>query len=479
MADPSRITPAVRNPEARSGHDISISVDLDPGFAAGSIKGISHDVRATTLAHGKQHVELVDGATIPNRDFVLEIQQAETHEADTSLFLSKGGDTGETHFFLSAFPPSVQPAERLPIEMLYMIDVSGSMQGTSIEQARAALLRALDRLRPEDRFGILQFSSGYSEFAASPLPATSQNLQVARNYVRGLRAGGGTEMLPALIHLMNKPATPGHLRHIVLLTDGDLGNEDQIFAAMRRDLGGARLYTVAIGSAPNLYLATKMAQFGRGSFTQIADINEIEKQMTDLFSKIESPVLTDLVVSFEGVDVEDVYPKRVPDLFSGQPVLICGRITRGRHGVAHLTGRAGDQLIDKAIPFDTGTETFHPGITTLWARQRVEEWMDSWQKADEAAQQQIRTDVIAHAIRYRLVTKFTSLVAVEEKIVNPGGQSNPAAVPAGLPAGWQMEGVWSAPATGTSDAFYRMLGVTLLLAGLLLFFAARKFGAAS
>ncbi len=479
VADASRITPSVRNPQTRTGHDISISVDLDPGFTTSSVASISHDVKADTLAHGKQHVELVGRATIPNRDFVLEIEQAQTRETNASLFLSMGGDTGETHFLLSAFPPAVQPVQRMPVEMLYMIDVSGSMQGTSIEQARAALLQALDRLRPSDRFGILQFSSGYSEFAPAPLAPTPQHVQIAREYVNGLRAGGGTEMLPALIHLMQKPTIPGYLRHIVLLTDGDLGNEDEIFAAMHQNLGGARLYTVAIGSAPNLYLATKMAQFGRGTFTHIADINEIEKQMTGLFEKIESPVLTDLKISFEGVDVEDVYPQRLPDLFSGQPVQIYGRVTKGRHGVAHLTGRAGDEVIDKAIPFDTGAAVFHPGITTVWARQKVEELMDGWPKADEAGQQEIRSNVIAHAIRYRLVTKFTSLVAVEEKIVNPGGQSNTTAVPSELPAGWQMEGIWSVPATGTSDAFYRMLGAVLFLIGLAVFIVVCRFGAAS
>jgi Ca-activated chloride channel family protein len=306
------------------------------------------------------------------------------------------------------------------------------------------------------------------------LPATSENLEAARDYVKHLEAGGGTEMLPALLHLMRKPQTPGYLRHIVLLTDGDLGNEEEIFAALRSDLGDARLYTVGIGSAPNVFLATKMAQFGRGTFTHIADISEISEQMGRLFASIESPVLTDVNLSFDGVEVTDVYPHRPPDLFLHQPLLIYGRIYKGHAGEVHLSARAGDQPYETTIAFDASKATFHPGITTLWARQRVEEMMDQWRGADENGQKEIRDSVIAHAIRYRLVTRFTSLVAVEQVVANVGGQSNTVAVPTELPSGWQMEKVFGAPATGTADEFLETLGAALLFAGLVLLFLLRR-----
>lgn len=479
VPDASRITPLVRNPETRSGHDISVAVDLDPGFESASVKCISHEVNVNRLADGRQHVELAGGTTLPNKDFVLEVQRAESTQPKTALFLSPGNDSGETHFLLAAFPPTVQPSNRTPVEMLYMIDVSGSMAGTSIEQAREALLQALDRLRPNDRFGILAFSSGYREFAPEPLVATPENLEAARDYVNRLEAGGGTEMLPALLHLMRKPVIPGYLRHIILLTDGDLGNEEEIFAALKHDLGDARLYTVAIGSAPNLFLATKMAQFGRGTFTHIANINEIQEQMTRLFESIESPVLTDVKLSFEGVDVADVYPQRPPDLFLRQPLLIFGRISKGRIGKMHLTARAGNDVYESTIAFDASKATFHPGITTLWARQRVEDLMDQWRDSNENGQAEIRGSIIAHAIRYRLVTRFTSLVAVEEVVANPGGQSNTVPVPTELPAGWQLEKVFGAPATGTTDAFFETLGLALLLVGTVLLFLMRRRGALS
>ena len=468
VPDASRITPPVRNPETRSGHDISLSVDLDAGFEFASIKSVSHEITVRRLADGRQHIEIASGATIPNKDFVLEVQQGESTQPKTALFLSPEPNSSETHFLLTAFPPTVQATKRVPVEMLYMIDISGSMSGTSIQQAREALLQALDRLTPADRFGILAFNHSYYEFASEPLRATAESVAAARRYVEGLKASGGTEMLPALTHVMQKPETPGYVRHIVLLTDGDLGNEEQIFSALRHDLGGARLYTVAIGSAPNFFLATKMAQFGRGSFTHIADISEIRAQMGRLLETIESPVLTNVRLSFEGVELAEVYPQRLPDLFLRQPLLIFGRISQGRKGTVHLTAHAGDQPYEASFAFDTSRASFHPGITTLWARQRAEDLMDVWRASDEDARANVRASVISHAIRYRLVTRFTSLVAVEEVVANVGGESRTVAVPTELPAGMQLDKVFGAPATGTADAFLEMLGIVLLVVGILM-----------
>lgn len=476
VRDASRITPPVRNPEGRSGHDISIAVDLDPGFDVAAIKSVSHAIDVSSLRDGRRHIELASGTTIPNKDFVLEAQQAARQLPQTALFLSAARNSSETHFLLVALPPTAQPTKRVPVEMLYMIDVSGSMAGTSIEQARGAVLQALDRLTPGDRFGILAFNNNYFEFASQPLFATTENLAAARRYVKGLQAGGGTEMLPALLHVMRKPEIPGHLRHIVLLTDGDLGNEEAIFAGLRNHLGGARLYTVAIGSAPNFFLATKMAQFGRGSFTHIADISEIREQMGRLLETIESPVLTDVTISFEGVEVADVYPQRVPDLFLRQPLLVFGRISKGRHGTIHLSARAGDRPYEASFPIDTSTAVFHPGITTLWARQRVEDLTDRLRLSGEHERAGIRESLIAHAIQYRLVTRFTSLVAVEGTVANPGGESETVAVPTELPAGMQMDKVFGAPATGTADAFLEALGVLLVGVSIPLWLLTRRIG---
>ena len=474
VPDASRITPIVRNPANRSGHDISIKVDLDAGFSNTTVKSISHQINTSRQSNGRQRIELVDQATIPNKDFILEIQQDESKQVKPALFLSPSG-SGETHFLLTAFPPTVQPQERVPVEMLYMIDQSGSMAGTSIEQARDALLQALDRWRPGDRFDILAFNDKYQVFSQQPLAATPDNVAAARKYVEHLQANGGTEMLPALLHLMKTPETPGYLRNIILLTDGDLGNDEQIFDALNKNLGNTRLFTVAIGTAPNLFLATKMAQYGRGTFTPISNVNEVGEQMGKLLATIESPVLTDIKLTFEGVELADVYPSRTPDLFLSQPLVVYGRITKGRIGKLHITGRAGNAPYETTIAFDTSKSSFHPGITTIWARQRVEDLMDKWRTTpEEKDKDEIRKSIISHAIKYRLVTQFTSLVAIEERIVNEGGQQKTVPVPTELPEGMKMEKVFGAPATGTADAFLETLGITLLFAGAAFWFLLRR-----
>jgi Ca-activated chloride channel family protein len=377
---------------------------------------------------------------------------------------------------LVAYPPSVEAlAQRAPLELVFLIDVSGSMSGTSIEQARAALLQGLDRLRPDDHFNIVAYDHAYRWFAPAAVQATSEGLERGRQFVRGLQAEGGTELLPALRHVLDTPVTPGLTRYIVLLTDGCLGNEDEVFGALERGLRQSRLFTVAIGSAPNHLLATRMARYGRGSFTHIADVSEVQEQMGRLLDQIDSPVLTGLALQWEGVNAEQVFPERLPDLFLRQPLVVYGRLPGFARGRLRLSARGAAAPFEQEIPFAAESAQFHPGITTLWARQLVDERMDAWRRAAEGDErEQVRLAVVDHAVRYHLVTRFTSLVAVEEVVANPDGTLRQARVPTELPSGWKMEAVVGEnPVGGTADLFLEALGAALLCAGLCLMAALR------
>lgn len=475
--DAARIRPPVRPPDLRPGHDIGVRVRIEGGLPLRSVSSPSHEIRQRLDADGATRVELAAGATLPNRDFVLEYDLAPPRGPRAALFVSpaREGDAPDDDpgrpFVLVAFPPGEDGAgPRPPLEMVFLIDVSGSMAGTSIEQARAALLQALDRLTPDDRFHIVAYNHGHFAFRPAPLPATADNLAAARRFVAGLNAEGGTEMLPALDEVLALAPTPGYLRDVVLLTDGCLGNEEDIFAALRRGLGEARLFTVAIGSAPNHYLAANMAQFGRGSFTAVADGSEIRAQMGRLLDQISSPVLTDLRLDWQGVSAGDVLPARLPDLFRGQPLLIYGRLAGDGPGRLVVEGTSGLAAFRQEIPVDPGRARFHPGVTTLWARAKVDELLSRWRDAEDALERETRrADVVALAIRHHLVTRFTSLVAVEDLPAHDQGAPRTAVVPTELPAGWQMDQVSGAnPQGGTADLFLEALGLALLAAGALL-----------
>lgn len=468
VPDASRVTPPVRHPGAEARHDLTLDVRLEAGLPLASVRSPSHAVRARQDGPVAR-VELQAGATLPNKDFVLEWRRAPEAGPRAALFLSKDAD--QAHFVLAAWPPAPElSGPRAPLELIFVIDVSGSMAGTSIEQARRALLQGLDRLAAGDRFNVVAFNHGVTPFRPEPLPATAENLAAGRRFVSGLQADGGTEMLPALRLTLAQPRGPEHLRYVVLLTDGCLGNEEEIFATLRSDLGAARLFTVAIGSAPNQHLAANMAQFGRGAFTSIVDGAEIEKQMGRLLDQVESPALSDLALRFEGLTATEVYPERLPDLFLGQPLLVFGRLSSGAAGRVVVEGRGARGPFRQELPLELGQAAFHPGVTRLWARARADALLEAWRSAgDDTERAARRAEAVAHALRYRLVTRFTSLVAVEEKPAHDQGAPERVDVATELPAGWQMDKVFGTnPSTGTADDFLVALALALLAAGALL-----------
>lgn len=479
VTDAERISPPVATDSALSAHDLSLQVRLDIGVPIDDVKSPTHTITAVQRRDGTLGVTLAAESMLPNKDFVLEFKRADTNAATTAVFVSRPDDGSDASFMMVAFPPSrsaqVDPP---PVELMLLMDVSGSMSGRSIEQARQGLLQGLDRLRPKDRFNVIAFDHRIFDFQSSPVQATPENVEAARKFVRGLRADGGTEMLPALEHLLAMPASNEHLRYVVLFTDGCLGNEDQIFGSLRRNLGQARLFTVAIGSAPNFLLATKMAEYGRGSFTHIAENAEIKAEMAHLLDKVQSPVMANVSLTLDGIEATDIYPVRIPDLFLGEPLVVFGRAKSAGLGAIHVEGASDGHSVVNTMEVDVSRATFHPGITTLWARKVVDDRMDAYRSAQGSEQETIKAQVVAHAVRYNLVTQFTSLVAVEDKRVNRN-ELERVDVPTQLPEGWVPGAVvGSNPQGGTADMFLQSLGMLMLLMGVVAM-RVTKMGAAS
>ena len=334
VADASRVTPPVAHPTDGPINPVRIRAHINAGFPV-NVQSPSHAVRTREDSTGTL-VTLAEKVVPADSDFVLEWRPKIGDAPDAALF-SDVFD-GQTYALLMVMPPEKPKAkaQRLPREAIYVIDTSGSMDGSSISQAKAALQLALARLAPEDSFNVIEFNSHAIQLFDSSQPATPRNIKTAVDYVKNLHAEGGTEMMPALTLALKQSTTTGKVRQVIFVTDGSVGNEMALLDYIKRHLKRSRLFTVGIGSAPNGYFMRKAAEYGQGSFTYIGKISEVKAKMGELFAKLENPVLTRIRIDWKGRPVEH-YPKYIPDLYLSEPVVIAARLPN-LGGSAEITG---------------------------------------------------------------------------------------------------------------------------------------------
>jgi Ca-activated chloride channel family protein len=460
VPDAERITPPVLHPDEGLINPVSLSVDLEAGFPLRRLESSFHPVVTIETAPFRHQVTLRDKTVPADRDFELVWAPGAGTEPKAALFTEKR--EGETYGLVMVIPPDagVSGVKRLPRETLIIVDTSGSMAGASIEQAKLALEQALSALQPEDSFNLIQFNSYTEKLFPLSVPAGGRELELARRYVQGLRANGGTEMLPALRAGLEGEVPSGRLRQVIFITDGNVGNEAELFGYIQSNLRRSRLFTVGIGSAPNSHFMNKAAQFGRGTYAYIGSPNEVAEKMGDLFRKIESPVLTDITPSWSASGVE-AWPDRVPDLYLGEPVILLARFSGDLGGGLQVSGNRGNQPWVVDLKLLGGSE--EKGIGKLWARKKISRLMDS--VIEGADREQVRLAVIDLALKHHLVSAYTSLVAVDVTPSRPEGTpGRTAAVPTNLPAGWRYESVFgSLPKGATPASLYLALGLAFLL----------------
>ncbi len=416
--DVSFLQPPLLPPSVK-GNPVSIELNLNAGFEVAEVASRTHEVVVESLSDHTFHARLLDELVPTDRDFEISWWPTPGVMPQTSISTEAGPDG--TYALVTLFPPEGGEARtaRIPREVTFVIDTSGSMEGVSMQQAKKALQLAIDRLDPADSFNLIQFNSVTSVLFPRPVAASLENRQRAFSYAASLRAQGGTEMLPALLAaLVSRPEAGEEtaLRQVIFLTDGAVSNEDQLFSVIKAKLGRARLFTVGIGSAPNSHFMTRAAEFGRGTFTFISDVSEVEKQMSELYAKVESPVLSDIQVSFDGLSEEsaEVWPVRVPDLYLGEPVVVGVRFDRVPTAI-RVTGRRDGESFETVVPL-TGAETGR-GLNVLWARRKIQSLLDGLQDGNDP--DAVRAQVVSLGLTHHLVTRHTSLVAVDLTPVRP------------------------------------------------------------
>jgi len=461
VPDASAITPPVT--PLGIGHDNPVTIDvvLDAGLELATIESPYHAIAHSERAPGVYDVSLATGTVPADRDFELRWRPRPAAMPRAALFTEQGPDAG--YGLVMLYPPEAPRAreQALPREVVYVIDTSGSMLGTSIAQARAALVYAIDRLRPGDTFNLVEFNSRVRRFRPRAVPAEAANLARARRWVDGLQADGGTEMAAAIDAVLDGREHGERVRQVVFLTDGSVGNEAALLAAIERRRGATRLFTVGIGSAPNSYFMREAASVGHGSFTYISAAEEVAERMRVLVDKLEFPVLADLRLDGLPAGVE-VWPRALPDLYVGEPLMLALRFTTQPQAL-ELAGRLAGQPWATRVPLRGGATA--RGLGVAWAREKIAGLEQARVRGRDAAD--IEAEVTALALTHHLVTAYTSLVAVDVTPTRPGTEtSRDAAVPGKLPAGWTMRIPGGLPQTATPLAV-RLLGALAALAAAL------------
>ena len=314
------------DPVNHNNNPVRIHVLLDAGVSLYDLSSSYHRIDINQTSENRYSISTIGENIVADRDFELvwkpQLNSKPQISAFTQLHDESNGSSGR-YTMVTLLPPDLSHLQQRvqARDVVFVIDVSGSMAGTSIEQARASLITALDRLSSIDRFNIIWFNNEAGSLFPETIDASAEYKSYAKRFINKLDAGGGTEMKPAMQLALSGQQTFSRFRQVIFITDGNIDNETELFDIIDRQLGNSRLFTIGIGSAPNAYFMRKAAQKGRGTFTHIGDINEVHKKTTALFKKIETPALINIQLTLDAGNDEDkyeIFPKSIADMYAGE-----------------------------------------------------------------------------------------------------------------------------------------------------------------
>ena len=466
VPDASRISPPVLLPGFPHPVALSIGVDVDPGgLPLTAVRSSLHAVNTEG-----SHLSISPGERA-DRDFVLRLDYGEPDANAEALLLAgdtrgdgSSGDGGDGTFQLTVLPPAGAGPTR-PRDVVLVLDRSGSMGGWKIVAARRAAARIVDTLTGADRFAVLTFDNRVERpagLAAGLVPATDRNRYRAVEHLSRVDPRGGTEMLPALTEATGLLAAEdaGHDRVLVLVTDGQIGNEDQVLAALTAPLAGIRVHTIGIDRAVNAGFLTRLAVVGGGRCELVESEDRLDEAAEHIHRRICTPLVTDveLVTGVELVgDIEQgqaagslepvpdtVAPARLPDLFPGVPLVITGRWRGSPGGALGLRGRTGAGEPWRASVPAVAADA--PALAPIWARAHLRDLEDRYLAADRGTTADLERRIVATSLRFGVLCRFTAYLAIDSRVVTDGGQPHQVTQPVEPASGWDMLSAGGRPA---------------------------------
>ena len=432
VPDAARIKPPVA--ALRNGSDISIEVNVNAGVPVEEVRSSSHQIEQVNRTPSESRVTLRGGRAIPNKDFILRYDVTGRRIEDA--FMTHRDPRGGFFTMILQPPDKIAAEDRTPKEIVFVLDTSGSMGGFPIEKAKEAMRLSLDGLYPEDTFNLITFAGETEVLFDGPVPATQANLEKAQAFLAGRSGGGGTEMMKAIKAALDPTDSQSHLRIVCFMTDGYVGNENEIIGEIQRH-PNARVFSFGIGSSVNRHLLDKMAEEGKGEVEYVALEDDGSKAARKFYERVRSPLLTDLSIDWNGLPVADVYPGKLTDLFSAKPVILHGRYTAAASGAIKLRGKVAGQPYERTISVNLpAADPANDVLATLWARTRVDELSAArLNPASPEVGTAIDKQITDLGLEFGLMTNFTSFVAVDDRVVNPNGTPTTVEVPVENPEG--------------------------------------------
>lgn len=455
------------------GQASNTAFDLTVRFASplpvSELHSSSHRIEVQAEGSAQAEAALADDGQGPgnNRDFILEYRLA---GADTAggLTLVRGAP-GEENYFLALIEPpqAIATAQINPREYVFVVDISGSMHGFPLDTAKSLLRHLIGGLRASDSFNVMLFAGSNRMLDERPVPATRANIERAVATIDQMRAGGSTEIVPALERIAALPKNPEVARTVIVVTDGYVSVEDRVFALVRKNLGNSNVFAFGIGSSVNRHLIEGIARAGQGEPFVVTKPQFAQAQAERLRKMIDAPVLTSVNARFEGLEVYDVEPGRIdalPDVLGGRPVTLIGKWRGEARGQLVLDGRAAAGDWQQVLPVAL-SDGDAQALRLLWARQRIQQLSDEEALLGGHARREAITTL---GLQHSLLTQYTSFIAIDHQVRNPD-PANTSSVnqPLPLPQGVSNLAVGAAvPSTPEPAAWLALLvALGLVVAG--------------
>lgn len=407
----------------------NIHVNISSGVPISSLSSSSHDINIGWNENTKAEVSLSNPADYAgNRDFILDYKLT-GEQISTGLITSR--NENENCFMLMIQPPERYEVEAIPPrEYIFVLDVSGSMSGFPLDTAKELITDLVSGLRETDTFNLILFSGTSLKMSSSSVPATQENIDNAINLISEQKGAGGTELKDALESALRIPADNDFSRNVVIITDGYIYGESDVFNLINDHLDKADFFSFGIGSAVNRYLIEGIATIGQGEPFIVTDKEEASEVAEKFRTYIQSPVLTDIKVSFEGFEAYDVEPSVLPTLYAEKPIVLLGKWSGEATGTITISGTTGEGKYSQTINVAEAVSGQNDAVGYLWARKRVERLTDYGTNNDNP---DVKEEVTQIGLKYHMITPYTSFIAVIDTVRNPGGNSTDINQPLPLP----------------------------------------------